>query len=165
MTYIADVYMWTAARFSLGFIFLWAFLDKVFGLGFATPAGLAWINGVSPTNGFLRYGVNGFFATFFHSLAGNVLIDWVFMSGLFGIGLTLILGVATKISGKLGALLMIIVWLAKLPSENNPLIDEHSIYLIVLLGIATSTIRSEDYYGLGKWWKKTSLVKRFPFLA
>ena len=29
--------------------FLWAFLDKAFGLGYATPSGNAWINGGSPT--------------------------------------------------------------------------------------------------------------------
>jgi thiosulfate dehydrogenase [quinone] large subunit len=40
-------------RVSLGFAFLWAFLDKTFGLGYATPAERAWINGGSPTKGFL----------------------------------------------------------------------------------------------------------------
>ncbi len=164
MTYIADVYLWTAARFSLGIIFLWAFLDKMFGLNFATPPGQAWINGISPTKGFLTYGVDGILAPFFHALAGSIVVDWLFMLGLVGIGVTLVLGIATKISGKLGALLMLILWLARLPSENNPVIDEHSICTILLLGIATSTIRSEDYYGLGKWWKKISWVKRFSFL-
>jgi hypothetical protein len=41
-------------RVVLGFEFLWAFLDKTFGLGYATPAERAWINGGSPTKGFLR---------------------------------------------------------------------------------------------------------------
>ena len=36
-----------------GFIFLWAFLDKSFGLGYATPSDNAWIHGGSPTTGFL----------------------------------------------------------------------------------------------------------------
>ena len=40
-------------RFAMGFIFLWAFFDKVFGLGFATTADKAWIRGGSPTTGFL----------------------------------------------------------------------------------------------------------------
>ena len=35
-------------RIMFGFYFLWAFLDKTFGLGFATPAAKAWINGGSP---------------------------------------------------------------------------------------------------------------------
>ena len=41
------------ARISLGWVFLWAFLDKTFGLGYATESKDAWIDGGSPTFGFL----------------------------------------------------------------------------------------------------------------
>ena len=52
-------------RVVLGFEFLWAFLDKTFGLGYATPAARAWINGGSPTKGFLsRVAVDPFEETF-----------------------------------------------------------------------------------------------------
>ncbi|WP_318272177.1 hypothetical protein [Microbispora triticiradicis] len=47
-------YVWAAARVAVGWVFLWAFLDKLFGWGFATPAAKAWINGGSPTTGFLK---------------------------------------------------------------------------------------------------------------
>src|ERR1700712_1791147 len=40
-------------RLATGFIFLWAFLDKAFGLGFSTPAARAWIHGGTPSQGFL----------------------------------------------------------------------------------------------------------------
>ena len=40
-------------RLATGFIFLWAFLDKTFGLGFSTPAERAWLNGGTPSQGFL----------------------------------------------------------------------------------------------------------------
>ncbi|MFC5822105.1 hypothetical protein ACFPUY_44090, partial [Nonomuraea harbinensis] len=40
-------YVWAIARISIGWVFLWAFLDKTFGWGFATPAERAWINGGS----------------------------------------------------------------------------------------------------------------------
>ena len=36
-------------RILLGFTFLWAFLDKTFGLGHATPAAKAWVGGGSLT--------------------------------------------------------------------------------------------------------------------
>ncbi|WP_442945749.1 hypothetical protein [Nonomuraea sp. LPB2021202275-12-8] len=47
-------YVWAVARIALGWTFLWAFLDKTFGWGFATPADRAWIAGGSPTTGFLK---------------------------------------------------------------------------------------------------------------
>ncbi len=36
-------------RISMGFVFVWAFLDKTFGLGYGTPSARL-INGGSPTN-------------------------------------------------------------------------------------------------------------------
>ncbi len=49
----ASRYAWGVARIALGWIFLWAFLDKLFGWTFATPAGKGWLEGGSPTKGFL----------------------------------------------------------------------------------------------------------------
>lgn len=40
-------------RVLMGLTFLWSFLDKTFGLGYATPAANAWADGGSPTTGFL----------------------------------------------------------------------------------------------------------------
>jgi thiosulfate dehydrogenase [quinone] large subunit len=42
----------TLIRLSLGFVFLWAFLDKLFGLAYSTAPGRSWLEGVSPTKGF-----------------------------------------------------------------------------------------------------------------
>src|SRR5687768_4431794 len=82
-------YAWAAARIALGWTFLWAFLDKAFGLGFSTQADGAWINGGSPTQGFLEFGTEGkVFHDFFAGLAGPV-ADWFFMLGLLGIGVAL----------------------------------------------------------------------------
>ena len=66
----------------MGLIFLWAFIDKVFGLGFATTADKSWIAGGSPTTGFLQFGVHGPFAGFYHSLSGIPIVDVLFMLGL-----------------------------------------------------------------------------------
>ena len=40
-------------RIATGFIFLWAFLDKLFGLGYSTASAKSWIHGGSPTKGYL----------------------------------------------------------------------------------------------------------------
>ena len=73
------------ARLSIGFVFLWAFVDKLFGFGFATPSERAWINGGSPTSGFLSV-VEGPFKGFFNGMAGYAWADWLIMVGLSGIG-------------------------------------------------------------------------------
>src|SRR6476659_1466460 len=63
-------YLLAGIRIALGFIFLWAFLDKVFGLGFATTSAKAWLNGGNPTRGFLSSS-KGPFSGFFHGIAGT----------------------------------------------------------------------------------------------
>jgi thiosulfate dehydrogenase [quinone] large subunit len=42
-------------RIVMGLTFLWAFVDKMFGLGYATSPAQAWIHGGSPTKGFLAH--------------------------------------------------------------------------------------------------------------
>jgi len=124
----------TIVRILLGWTFLWAFLDKTLGLGFATITERAWINGGSPTYGFLTYSAKGPFMDFYKSIAGNPIFDWLFMLGLLLIGLSFIFNRYVKYSGWFGALLMILMYTAGfiLP-ENNPLIDEHIIYAILFL--------------------------------
>ena len=58
-------------RVSMGFVFLWAFLDKTFGLNYATPSAKAWINGGSPTKGFLASVQVGPLQSLFHAIAGT----------------------------------------------------------------------------------------------
>lgn len=157
-----EQYVWVAARLALGWTFLWAFLDKAFGLGYATEAENAWINGGSPTTGFLTYATSGPLSGLYEGLAGNAAIDAVFMAALLLLGTALILGVANRVAGYGGALLMLLMWTARLPPENNPVIDEHIVYLIVLLGIAV--VLPGRWLGLGKWWSEQSIVRRFPIL-
>jgi len=60
-------------RIALGLIFLWAFFDKLFGLGFNTARDKSWLLGNSPTSGFLS-SLNGWFSSVFNPLAGSVLL-------------------------------------------------------------------------------------------
>lgn len=117
----------------MGWIFLWPFLDKVFGFGFATAKEAAWIAGGSPTTGFLTYGTRGPFADVFQALAGNALIDWLFMIGLLLIGLALMFGIFMRLAIFSGSLMLLLMYLATIPPEHNPIIDDHIIYPLVLL--------------------------------
>lgn len=149
-------------RIGLGWIFLWSFLDKTFGLGFATTTDKSWLNGGSPTVGFLKFGTYGPFAEIFQSIAGNPIVDWLFMLGLLGVGLALILGIGIKIASYAGSLIMLFIWLSMLPPKQNPFLDEHIIYILALFTL--SAVNAGQYLGLGKWWASTSLVKRYPIL-
>lgn len=154
--------IWSLLRVALGFIFFWAFIDKVFGLGFATTQDKSWLDGVSPTTGFLKFAVHGPLASFFNGLAGNPLIDWLFMLGLLGIGLSLLFGIGLRIAGYSGAFLVFLMYLSLFPSENNPILDEHIIYLFIFLAFATGEIGHR--FSLYHWWKQTELVKKYPVL-
>ncbi|GIH94940.1 DoxX family membrane protein [Planobispora siamensis] len=158
----AAAYAWAAARIALGWVFLWAFVDKLFGLGFATPAAKAWVNGGSPTTGFLKGTGEHALGGFFSSLAGQVWVDWLFMLGLAGVGTALILGMGMRVAAGAGALMMLMMWAAELPLVTNPFVDEHIVYAIVLVALALS--HAGDTLGLGAWWSRTALVKRLPFL-
>lgn len=158
---VAAKYVFATVRISLGFVFLWAFVDKLFGLDHATPAAKAWINGGSPSGGFLK-GVKGPFAGVFNNLAGTP-ADWLFMAGLLGIGVALLFGVGMRIAAVSGALLMVFMWAAVLPIATNPFLDDHLVYAGVLVGLAL--MHAGDTLGLGKAWRRLSIVKRFPFLV
>ncbi|TQS28219.1 hypothetical protein [Microbispora sp. KK1-11] len=155
-------YVWAAARIAIGWVFLWAFLDKLFGWGFATPAAKAWINGGSPTTGFLKGTADHTFGGLFNTLAGQAWVDWLFMTGLAGIGAALILGVGMRIAAATGGLLLLTMWAAELPLTTNPFMDEHIVYAIVLAGLALAGAGTT--LGLGTWWAATPLVRRFPIL-
>ncbi len=149
-------------RILLGLIFLWAFFDKVFGLGFATPVERAWINGISPTTGFLANAVTGPFAIIFRSLAGRGIVDWFFMLGLLGIGVSLTFGIFNKIANISGTVLMGLMWLALLPTENHPFLDDHVIYAFLMISFII--FKANNYLGFGKWWNGQKLVRKYSFL-
>jgi thiosulfate dehydrogenase [quinone] large subunit len=161
-------YLAAVTRIALGWVFLWAFLDKAFALGHDTgldptngkidyfgPA--AWIHGGSPTAGFLGHAVKGPLAGFYANLAGNPVVDWVFMLGLLGIGLALILGVGMRIAAVTGAALLVMMWSAVLPPANNPFMDDHLIYALVLGGLAF--LGAGRTFGLGKAWERIPFVR------
>ena len=149
-------------RIALGWIFLWAFLDKMFGWGFATPAKNAWIDGGSPTLGFLKNGAEGPFTGFYHAIAGATWTNWAFMLSLLAIGIALITGAGIRLAAIGGGLLLAMMWTVVLPPANNPFMDDHLIYIGVLAVLALTN--AGDTLGLGRIWGNTSLVHRFPIL-
>jgi thiosulfate dehydrogenase [quinone] large subunit len=160
-------------RVVIGFEFLWAFLDKTFGFGYATPAARAWINGGSPTKGFLSRVAVGPFESILHSWAGAAWADWLFMAGLLGIGIALILGVGLRIAAVSGTVMMLLMWAAEWPlakvtsagepsMSTNPIVDYHIIYALVLIALALTY--AGHTWGLGRLWARLPFVQRNPWL-
>jgi thiosulfate dehydrogenase [quinone] large subunit len=154
-------YSWAAARIGMGLTFLWAFVDKLFGFGYATPAGKGWIDGGSPTKGFLS-GSEGPFAGFYHAIAGTTFANVAFMVGLAGIGLALLLGIGMRVAAGAGALMLTMMYTVVLPPTTNPVFDDHVILALLLVGLAAVT--AGNTLGLGRRWANVGLVKRMPWL-
>lgn len=151
---------WAVMRLTIGWLFLWAFFDKLLGLGFATEVG--WIDSGSPTFGFLTASSHGFLDSFYNRIAGNDVVDLLFMAGIGGAGIALILGIGVRIAAVSGAAIHVLIWSAYLPPATNPFIDEHIFQAVALIGIAIADAGST--LGLGRWWSELSIVDRFPIL-
>ncbi len=176
-------------RLAMGWTFLWAFLDKAFGLGFTTGrvvdeatgassitffGDAAWVNGGSPTAGVLGFALKGPFADTYQSITGFQMtatgptsaawVDWVYMLSMLLIGLALILGIGVKLASIGGIVWMAVFYTATaIWPEHNPFMDDHVVEALVLgaLFVANAGI----YLGLGKVWQSTELVKKHPILA
>ncbi|HET8959206.1 hypothetical protein [Nocardioides sp.] len=164
-----------ALRIGFGVTFLWAFFDKLLALGYATGVNPetgavdrfgpdAWINGGSPTFGFLTFGVpaDNPFQSFFNDIAGDTWVNWLFMLALLGIGLALTLGTGIRIAAASGALLYLMMWVASMPLENNPVVDDHLLGALSMVVLATTL--SGDTWGLGKQWARIGPVRRHEVL-
>ncbi len=167
------MWAWTLLRLLLGWSFLWAFLDKMFGLGFATcrlegggidfGCDAAMLSGGSPTYGFLNFATQG-------SHTGG-LFDWMapsapdainladagFMAALLLGGVALLLGIGVRIAAIGGAVLMAFMFLAiDVFPENNPVNSSHVIEMAAFSGIA--------YVGAGRFSLQERFERRYPRL-
>ena len=175
-------------RLAMGWTFLWAFLDKAFGLGFSTgrivneagqTTGIdffgpdAWINGGSPTAGAVGFALRGPLADNIQTVTGYQMtqtgpqvagwLDWVYMLSLLLIGLGLITGVMTRIAAVGG-----ILWLAAFYvgtavwPEHNPFLDDHVVYAVILVGLMLAN--AGRYWGLGRIWQRYEIVRDRRYL-
>ncbi|MDN3494882.1 DoxX family protein [Planococcus sp. APC 4015] len=160
---------WLAVlRLATGFIFLWAFLDKTFGLGFSTPTDRAWINGGAPSQGFLNSdAVVGPLKPVFAAIASPT-SDVLFMIGMLAIGVAVMLGIGLRVSAVVGTVLMLAMYLAEWPfaanaGSTNPLVDYHIIYALALIVVAV--LAAGDTWGIGRQWKALPVVQSNRWLV
>lgn len=91
----------------------------------------------------------------------NFLNEW----GLTLLGVSLILGIAVRLSATLGAILMILYYLPlgfPYPNAHAFLVDEHIVYALALLLLGN--LRAGRVWGLENWCAKLPICARFPRL-
>jgi len=67
-----------------------------------------------------------------------------------------------RIAAASGAAMLVLMWSAVLPPENNPFMDDHLVYALVLVLLAlTGAGRT---LGLGQAWERLPMVARRPYL-
>jgi thiosulfate dehydrogenase [quinone] large subunit len=167
---IKGMWAWTVLRLLLGWSFVWAFIDKMFGFGFSTCRAedssaidffcdAAMIRGGSPTYGVLEFGTQGshtggLFSWMAPSAPDAInFADVGFMLALLAGGVALMLGLGTRIAAIGGAALMMFMFLAlDVWPETNPVNSSHTIEMVAFLGIATV---GPGRFALQSWWDRT----------
>lgn len=154
-------------RIATGFIFLWAFLDKTFGLGYSTASASAWIHGGAPSQGFLKSpAVVGPLKGLFAAIASPT-TDILFMLAMLAVGAAVMLGIGLRVSAVAGSVVLLFMYLAEWPfganaASTNPLVDYHVIYALALIVIAA--VSAGDTWGFGRQWKSLTFVQKNRWL-
>ena len=159
-------------RVVLGFGFLYAGVEKW--LNFA-GADQPW-----SAAGFLKFGTAGTVPDmvghsdsmvhnptqqFWVDLAGNPtvigIVNFLVVFGEVAIGAALVLGVATRLAGALGALMMLLFWVAAWDFQYG-IVNQQFVYLVVSVVLAYAA--AGKVFGLDAFLEKTDFVRRSPAL-
>jgi thiosulfate dehydrogenase [quinone] large subunit len=85
------------------------------------------------------------------------------MVGLLGIALALLLGVAMKPACVAGVTMLVLMWSASLPPDQDIFMDNHIIYALLLVGLVV--VGAGKTFGFGKQWEGRGFVQRHRWLA
>jgi thiosulfate dehydrogenase [quinone] large subunit len=162
----------TGVRLAIGFEFLWAFLDKLLGLGYSTESAKAWIHGGSPTTGFLSHADGGPLRGVFHWLAGVTAVDYLFMAGLLGVGVALIVGVTLRPAAIAGCTMLAMMYIAQWPFAKiaggqptgsvNPIVDDHIVSIVALIVIGA--LAAWSIGPISRRWSELGIVKSHSWM-
>lgn len=153
-------------RLATGFIFLWAFLDRAFGLGFSTTSAAAWNQGGTPSQVSLNSpAVTGPLRSFFALIASPApdVLAVLAVLAMFAVGAAGILGVGLRVGADAGSVVLLFMYLAEWPftvnsASTNPLVDYHIVYALALIVIAF--VSAGDTRGFGRVWKSLPPVQK-----
>jgi thiosulfate dehydrogenase [quinone] large subunit len=95
------------------------------------------------------------------------------MLGLLGIGLTLLSGIALRITAVCGTIMLALMWAAEWPPaqhlsdgspsmSTNPVVDYHVVYAVLLIVLAA--VGAGNTWGLGRIWASLPPVRKHAWL-
>ncbi len=154
-----------ALRLALGFMFLYGGYEKI-----ETELG-----GGMATSGFLSH-VAGPFAFLFTGMAGNPAVEALLVYGELLIGMSLMLGIVTRVGGVSGAMVSLLLYLSTLPAmtasftgsyfdfllSKNALISQYVIY--ILLFVAFVFLVPGRFLGADGILQNSGFVQKRPIL-
>ena len=153
-------------RLALGFMFLYGGYEKI----------VTELGGKMATKGFLAH-VAGPLASVFTSMSGNPAVEALLVYGELLVGLSLVLGVVTRIGGVSGSLISVLLYLSTLPAmpatytggyfnyllSTNALVNEYIIFALVF--VAFVFLVPGRFFGVDGILQNSSFVQKRPFLA
>ena len=159
-------------RVVLGFGFFYAGLEKLlnfagdekpwsaFGfLKFATGGSIPNMTGF--TDPMSHNPTQGFWAALAGDPTALGIVDFMVVFGELAIGIALILGIATRLAGILGALMMFLFWIAAWDFQYG-IVNQQFIYMILSAFVAYAS--AGRVAGLDGILEKTDLARRTPSL-
>ena len=133
-------------RLALGWLFFYSGITKVINPEWSS---IGYLKGAATFTGLY---------TWFASANIVPIVDFMNQWGLTLLGISLIFGIAVKLSSLLGAVLMLLYYFPILVfphvGDHSYLVDEHIIYLLILFSFIT--LRAGRYYGVDAF-----LARRF----
>ncbi len=140
-------------RFSLGWLFAYSGMTKI----------------LNPQWSSIKYlqGAKMFTGLFAWMTQPNILpmINAINEWGQLLLGISLILGIAVRLSTTLGAILMAFYYMAlpfPYPNPQSFIVDEHVIYALTMVYLGV--VRGGRVYGLENWCSKLPICSKFPKL-
>ena len=140
-------------RVSIGWLFFYAGITKVLDPSWSAAG---YLSGAKMFTGFYQFLVSPAILPI-----TNFVNEW----GLTLLGASLVLGIFVRLSGKLGAIMMILYWLPLgilRPDAYSLVVDDHIIYAAALLVL--SSARAGRIYGLENWCSNLPICSKFPKL-
>lgn len=156
-------YLLGLVRILIGWMFIWTFIDRTFGLGRPTPHDQAWTRGGSPIDSFVgsardsgsRNPVPGFWRFLSEQ---HTWVNIVLMVLIAVIGVLLVLGFVMWFSCVAGAILLVLQWFTAWPIKDNLFLNSALLGAVVL--IALLACNAGSFVGFGKRWQHQEKVTR-----